>query len=44
VVWMREGRIVGDGRKEEMLSAECLGEVFGIEVQVANRDGFYHLW
>jgi iron complex transport system ATP-binding protein len=44
VVLMRDGRIVADGRKEEMLSAACLGELFGTSVEVARRDGFYHLW
>jgi iron complex transport system ATP-binding protein len=44
VVLMRDGRIAGDGKKEEMLSAACLGELFGTSVEVARRDGFYHLW
>jgi len=44
VVLMRDGKIVADGRKEEMLTAECLGELFGTNVEVARRDGFYHLW
>jgi iron complex transport system ATP-binding protein len=44
VLLMRNGRIVGDGRKEEMLNAERLGELFGIRAEVTKLDGFYHLW
>ncbi|MGH9510838.1 MAG: ABC transporter ATP-binding protein [Terriglobales bacterium] len=44
VVLMREGRIVADGRKEEMLTTKCLGNLFGTRVEVARLDGFYHLW
>jgi iron complex transport system ATP-binding protein len=44
VVLMRDGRIAGDGRKEEMLSATCLGELFGTSVEVARKNGFYCLW
>jgi iron complex transport system ATP-binding protein len=44
VVLMRDGRIAGDGRKEEMLSAACLGKLFGTSVEVARKNGFYYLW
>ncbi|MGH9528896.1 MAG: ABC transporter ATP-binding protein [Terriglobales bacterium] len=44
VVLMRAGKIVADGRKEEMLVSQRLGELFGTEVEVAQLDGFYHLW
>ena len=44
VLLMRGGRIVADGPKEEMLRAECLGELFGGKVEVEKRNGFYHLW
>jgi iron complex transport system ATP-binding protein len=44
VVLMARGRIVGDGRKEEMLQAERLSALFGMPVEVARRDGQYHLW
>jgi iron complex transport system ATP-binding protein len=44
VVLMRSGRIVADGRKEEMLTSQRLGELFGTGVEVARLDGFYHLW
>ena len=43
VIFMREGRIVGDGQKSELLTAEWLGRVFGCPVQVTRQDGYYHL-
>ncbi len=44
VVLMRDGKIVADGKKEDMLSSERLGELFEMKVDVEQRDGFYHLW
>ena len=44
VILMREGRIVGDGTKEELLTAPVLSGLFGAEVQVVERDGFFHAW
>jgi iron complex transport system ATP-binding protein len=44
VIFMREGRIVGDGPKRDMLTAESLRGLFGLDVELAQRDGYYHLW
>jgi iron complex transport system ATP-binding protein len=44
VVLMSKGRIVADGAKEEILQGERLSELFGIKVELARRDGHYHLW
>jgi iron complex transport system ATP-binding protein len=44
VVLIARGRIVADGRKEDMLQAERLSALFGMTVEVARRDGQYHLW
>jgi iron complex transport system ATP-binding protein len=44
VVLMRGGRVVADGPKEEILQVEKLAELFGATVQMARRDGHYHLW
>ncbi|MDQ1469004.1 MAG: iron complex transport system ATP-binding protein [Bryobacterales bacterium] len=44
VIFMREGRIVGDGAKREMLAAQSLRGLFGLDVELAERDGYYHLW
>ena len=44
VVTMQAGRIVGDGSKAEMLTADRLRQLFGVEVELAERNGFYHAW
>jgi iron complex transport system ATP-binding protein len=44
VILMREGRIVADGAKRELLRAEVLSELFGARVEVEERDGFFHAW
>jgi iron complex transport system ATP-binding protein len=43
VIFMRDGRIVGDGAKPELLTAEAIGALFGCPVQVTQQDGHYHL-
>src|SRR6202011_751582 len=44
VVLMSRGRVVADGPKEEILRVERLAELFGVNVEMARRDGHYHLW
>jgi len=44
ILLMRDGRIVADGPKESLLTAESLSRLFGIPVQVHEQDGFYHAW
>lgn len=44
VVLMRKGQVVADGPKEEILTVKRLSELFGVSVQMARRDGHYHLW
>jgi iron complex transport system ATP-binding protein len=43
VIFMRDGRIVGDGAKQELLTASHLASVFGCPVRVTMEDGYYHL-
>jgi iron complex transport system ATP-binding protein len=43
VVLMRDGRVVGDGPKEEVLEASALSAVFGLPVEVLERGGYYHV-
>lgn len=44
VILMQSGRIVGDGPKREVLTAERLSALFGLKVELAERDGYYNLW
>jgi iron complex transport system ATP-binding protein len=44
VVLMNRGRVVADGAKEEILQVEQLAALFGVNVEMARRDGHYHLW
>ncbi len=44
VVMMCEGRIVGDGAKKDLLTAEKLGELFGGELHLSERDGWFNAW
>jgi iron complex transport system ATP-binding protein len=44
VVLLREGRVVADGPKDEVLSPARLTELFGVSVQMSRRDGYYHLY
>ncbi len=44
VLMMREGRIVADGVKAELLTAEGLSWLFGCDVGVVEREGFYSAW
>src|ERR1700692_3452851 len=44
ILMMREGRIIADGSKEELLTAERLSELFTTKVELAERDGFFHAW
>jgi iron complex transport system ATP-binding protein len=44
VVLMDRGRVVADGPKEEILQVERLASLFGVPVEMARRDGHYHLW
>jgi iron complex transport system ATP-binding protein len=44
VVLMSGGRVVADGPKEEILQVERLTALFGVNVEMARRDGHYHLW
>jgi iron complex transport system ATP-binding protein len=44
VLLMRQGRVLADGRKEEILNAERLTSLFGTRVEVLHQDGYYHMW
>lgn len=44
VVMMRDGRIVADGGKSELLTELRLSELFGREITLTERDGFWNAW
>ncbi|HUA18021.1 MAG TPA: ATP-binding cassette domain-containing protein [Bryobacteraceae bacterium] len=43
VILLREGRVFADGAKTGLLTAERLSELFGLPVELSQRDGYYHL-
>jgi iron complex transport system ATP-binding protein len=44
VVMMKAGRIFADGPKTELLQAEKLEELFGVELELTERHGYWHSW
>jgi iron complex transport system ATP-binding protein len=42
VVLLRDGRILADGPKENILTAARLTHLFGVPVQLLHRDGYFH--
>jgi iron complex transport system ATP-binding protein len=44
VILLQKGRIFADGNKQQLLTAERLTQLFGLPVELARRDGYYHLW
>jgi iron complex transport system ATP-binding protein len=44
VVLLRNGAVFADGPKGEVLTSECLSELYGVPVEVFERGGFYHAW
>ncbi len=43
VVLLANGRVCRDGMKRDVLTAPALREMFGISVDVLERDGYYHV-
>ena len=44
VIMMRSGRIFADGTKEHLLTTEKIRELFGVDVTLTRRDGYWHSW
>lgn len=44
VVLMRDGRVLADGRKDELLVEDRMSKLFGYPVEITRRDGYYHIW
>src|SRR5436853_7531649 len=43
VVLLHEGRIIADGRRSSILTAEHLSNLFGVTVRLGQNDGYFHL-
>jgi iron complex transport system ATP-binding protein len=44
VILLKEGRIFKDGRKTETLTSENLSGLFGLDLEVRRKDGYFYLW
>ncbi|GAB3112367.1 ATP-binding cassette domain-containing protein [Aestuariicella hydrocarbonica] len=41
VVFIRDGQVIADGQKAELLSAERISDLYGTAVQMITQDGYY---
>ncbi len=44
VVLLRSGRVFLDDSKQNVLQPGTLSELFGIDVELGRRDGYYYIW
>lgn len=44
VIMMRSGRIFADGPRSELITGERLRDLFGVQVELTERDGYWHSW
>ncbi|HEX4309938.1 MAG TPA: ABC transporter ATP-binding protein, partial [Acidobacteriaceae bacterium] len=44
VIMMKSGRIFADGSKKELLTAEKLRDLFGVDVRLIEHEGSWHSW
>jgi iron complex transport system ATP-binding protein len=44
LVLLREGRIVADGTKQEILTAGHLSSLFGVPLRLVQQDSYFHLY
>ena len=44
VVVLKEGRVLRDGPKAGVLTSRAISDVFGVEVDIEERGGFYGAW
>lgn len=44
LIMMRSGRIFADGAKDDLITTDKLHELFGVEVALTRRDGYWHSW
>jgi len=44
VILMKQGKVIADGVKEELLVEDTLHDLFNTRVEIVRNDGFYHAW
>ncbi|MFY9936448.1 MAG: ATP-binding cassette domain-containing protein [Silvibacterium sp.] len=44
VIMMRSGRIVSDGPRDELITPQKLRDLFGVDVTLTQRNGYWHSW
>jgi iron complex transport system ATP-binding protein len=44
ILLMRDGRIIADGPKSQLLTADNLSNLFQTEVHLTEKNGFHHAW
>jgi len=44
ILMMKDGRIVADGARSQLLTEQKLSDLFRIEVRLTEKDGFHHAW
>jgi iron complex transport system ATP-binding protein len=43
-ILMKSGRIVADGSTKDVLTADRLSNLFGLPLELSERNGYYNLW
>jgi iron complex transport system ATP-binding protein len=43
VILLRDGRIIADGPKAEVLTSEDISALFGIPLRISQQDGYFHI-
>jgi iron complex transport system ATP-binding protein len=43
VILLRDGRIIADGPKAEVLTSETISGLFGIPLRISQQDGYFHI-
>jgi iron complex transport system ATP-binding protein len=44
VILLKDGRIVKDGPKGNVLTTQALGDLYGVPIEVSERGGYYQWW
>jgi len=44
IIMMKDGHIIADGPRTELLAKQPIENLFGIEIDMAERNGYMHAW